>query len=158
MLLRMMCRSATQLSANWKPGFVFASTTLVQTAQSHKYESKPRTYSNLCGTWISSRNCYINARHSHRGDTRHIVPAVGGLDFPDSWTTPAKQQKQTRFYSSNIVKSMLKPTLKPAATSGKRVPKGPRTKQPSRANQPTLNEDQVGSRIGGIYIFKPRAL
>lgn len=37
---------------------------------------------------------------------------------------------------------MLTPTLKPAPTSGKRVPKGPRTKQPSRANQPALNEDQ----------------
>lgn len=37
---------------------------------------------------------------------------------------------------------MLKPSLKPATGSLKRVPKGPRTKQPSRANQPPLNPDQ----------------
>lgn len=37
---------------------------------------------------------------------------------------------------------MLKPSLKPAAVPGKRAPKGPRTKQPSRANQPTLRDDK----------------
>lgn len=158
MLLRMMrCRSVAQLSANRKPGFIFASTTFVQVGQSHQYESKPRTYSNLCGTWIFSRNCYMNARHRHQGDTRHVLPAVGGLDSPVLWSTPAKQ-KQMRFYSSNIVKSMLTPTLKPAPTSGKRVPKGPRTKQPSRANQPALNEDQVDSQIGRMFIFKRHVL
>ncbi|XP_075879356.1 required for meiotic nuclear division protein 1 homolog [Nelusetta ayraudi] len=143
MLLRMMwCRSGALLSVNRKPGFIFASTSFVQTAQSHKYESKPRTHSNLCGTWIFSRNCYVNARHKHQRDTRHVLPAVGGLDCADPWTTPAKQE-QRRFYSSNIVKSMLKPSLKPpSAPGGKRVPKGPRTKQPSRANQPALSKDQ----------------
>lgn len=45
---------------------------------------------------------------------------------------------------------MLKPTLKPGPVSGKRVPKGPRTKQPSRANQPALNNDQVDSQSGRI--------
>lgn len=59
----------------------------------------------------------------------------------DPGTTPAKQE-QRRFYSSNIVKSMLKPALKPPSAPGKRVPKGPRTKQPSRANQPALSKDQ----------------
>lgn len=154
MLLRMMWgRSGAQLSVNRKPGFIFASTSFVQTAQSHKYESKPRTHPNLCGTWIFSRNCYINPRHKHQRDTRHVLHAVGGLDFTDPWTTPAKQE-QRRFYSSNIVKSMLRPTLKPPSASGKRVPKGPRTKQPSRANQPAQSEDQVGSQIGCIYILK----
>lgn len=156
MLLRMMwCRSGAQLSVNRKPGFIFASTSFVQTAQSHKYGSQPRTQSNLCGTWIFSRNFYINARHKHQRDTRHVLPAVGGLDFTDPWTTPAKQE-QRRFYSSNIVKSMLKPALKaPSASGGKRVPKGPRTKQPSRANQPALSKDQVDSQTGRIYIFEP---
>lgn len=51
--------------------------------------------------------------------------------------------RQKRVYSSDLVKSMLKPTLKPAVVSGKRVPKGPRTKQPSRTNQPSLKEDKV---------------
>lgn len=155
MLLRMLwCRSGIQLSANRKPGFIFASTSFVQTAQSHKYESKPRTYSNLCGTWISSSNRYISARTRYQADTRHFLPGVGGLDFPDSGTTQTKQN-QKRFYSSNIVKSVIKPTLTPAPTSGKRVPKGPRTKQPSRANQPALSEDQVNSQIVCISIYKP---
>ncbi|RVE57664.1 hypothetical protein OJAV_G00218800 [Oryzias javanicus] len=47
-----------------------------------------------------------------------------------------------RFYSSSIVKSVLKSGLKPAALPGKRAPKGPRTKQPSRANQPSLKQDE----------------
>ncbi|XP_024113783.1 required for meiotic nuclear division protein 1 homolog [Oryzias melastigma] len=47
-----------------------------------------------------------------------------------------------RFYSSSIVKSVLKSGLKPAALPGKRPPKGPRTKQPSRANQPSLKQDE----------------
>lgn len=54
--------------------------------------------------------------------------------------------QQRRFYSPELVKSVLKstmkPPVKPAIVSTKRVPKGPRTKQPSRANQPLLTEDQ----------------
>ncbi|XP_037096785.1 required for meiotic nuclear division protein 1 homolog [Syngnathus acus] len=51
------------------------------------------------------------------------------------------RSQQKRLYASNLVKSVLKPTLKPVTAPGKRVPKGPRTKQPSRANQPFLNQD-----------------
>nr|XP_046268793.1 required for meiotic nuclear division protein 1 homolog isoform X2 [Scatophagus argus] len=36
---------------------------------------------------------------------------------------------------------MLMPSSKPAAGPGKRPPKGPRTKQPSRTNQPSLKDD-----------------
>lgn len=54
--------------------------------------------------------------------------------------------QQRRFYSPELVKSVLKstikPTVKPAIIPAKRVPKGPRTKQPSRANQPSQTEDQ----------------
>lgn len=154
MLLRMMwCRSAAQLSVKRKPGLVFAPSSFVQTAQSHGYESKPGTQSYLCGTWIFSRNCYMNARHQHQRGTRQVLPPMRALDYTDPWTTPDKQE-QRRFYSSNIVKSILKPTAKLPAAPGKRVPKGPRTKQPSRANQPALSDDQVGSQIGRMSFFK----
>lgn len=158
MLLRMMwCRSGAQLSVKRKPGLVFASSSFVQTAQSHRYESKPRTQSYRCGTWIFSRNCYINARHQHQRDTRQVLPPLRAWDCADPWTTPDKQE-QRRFYSSNIVKSILKPPVKLPPASGKRVPKGPRTKQPSRANQPALSDDQVDSQIGRIYILKTHTL
>lgn len=155
MLLRMVwCRSGVPFSLNRKTGLAFASNGFVQTAQSHTYESKSRTQANLCGTWMFSGTRYVNACNKHQRDT---MPFVGGLDLTARRTAPARKE-QKRFYSSNIVKSMLKPTLKPPSTSGKRVPKGPRTKQPSRANQPALNEDQVDSQIGLINIFKPKCI
>ncbi|XP_037603162.1 required for meiotic nuclear division protein 1 homolog isoform X2 [Sebastes umbrosus] len=49
---------------------------------------------------------------------------------------------QKRFYSPDLVKSVLNPVLKPAVVPGKRIPKGPRTKQPSRTNQPSVNVDK----------------
>ncbi|KAK5887030.1 hypothetical protein CesoFtcFv8_018006 [Champsocephalus esox] len=48
-------------------------------------------------------------------------------------------QRHRRFYSPDIVKSILK---SPAAVPGKRAPKGPRTKQPSRTNQPSSSVDE----------------
>lgn len=136
MLLRMLwCRLGAQLSANRKPGFKCASTSFLQTVQPHKYESKARTWD-------------LNARHQHQRDTRRVPPALSGLNytstlFADPGTLAKYEQK--RFYSTDLVKSMLKPSLK-----GKRVPKGPRTKQPSRANQPSLNEDQVTNQISHL--------
>ncbi|XP_061700645.1 required for meiotic nuclear division protein 1 homolog [Syngnathoides biaculeatus] len=56
-----------------------------------------------------------------------------------SFAGPSCEQKRRR--ASNLVTSVLKPTLKAATAPGKRVPKGPRTKQPSRANQPSLSQD-----------------
>ncbi|KAM8833908.1 required for meiotic nuclear division protein 1 homolog isoform 1-T2 [Synchiropus picturatus] len=50
------------------------------------------------------------------------------------------KSRHKRLYSTNIVSPVLKSTLKPAAA--KRVPKGPRTKQPSRSNQPPLDESK----------------
>lgn len=54
--------------------------------------------------------------------------------------------EQRRFYSPELVKSVLKSTIKsavkPAIVPAKRIPKGPRTKQPSRTNQPSQTEDQ----------------
>ncbi|KAK7904602.1 hypothetical protein WMY93_017209 [Mugilogobius chulae] len=51
------------------------------------------------------------------------------------------RSEQRRFYSPELVKNVLKSTIKPAVLPAKRVPKGPRTKQPSRANQPSQTED-----------------
>lgn len=49
---------------------------------------------------------------------------------------------QTRFYSTLPIKTVFKPAFKSVPLPGKRIPKGPRTKQPSRANQP-VQEDKV---------------
>ncbi|KAM3871166.1 required for meiotic nuclear division protein 1 homolog [Diretmus argenteus] len=51
---------------------------------------------------------------------------------------------QERAYSTNLVKSVLKSGLTAATVpvAGKRIPKGPRTKQPSRTNQPSQDEDK----------------
>lgn len=49
---------------------------------------------------------------------------------------------QTRFYSTLPIKNVFKPVLKPVPLPGKRIPKGPRTKQPSRANQPVQDNDR----------------
>lgn len=139
MLLRMLwCRLGVQLSVNRKPVFKYASTGFLQTVQPHQYESKARTHSDPAGTWLFSRTWDLNARHQHQKDTRRLPPALSGFNFTSTLLT----DEQKRFYSTDLVKSMLKPSLK-----GKRVPKGPRTKQPSRANQPSLNEDQVTTQI-----------
>ncbi|XP_023807257.1 required for meiotic nuclear division protein 1 homolog [Oryzias latipes] len=55
---------------------------------------------------------------------------------------PSGLRSSARFYSTSIVKSVLKSGLKPAPLPGKRAPKGPRTKQPSRANQPSQKQDE----------------
>ncbi|KAK6307550.1 hypothetical protein J4Q44_G00226980 [Coregonus suidteri] len=47
---------------------------------------------------------------------------------------------QRRLYSTVPIKSVIKPVTMPG--SGKKLPKGPRTKQPSRTNQPTPKEDK----------------
>lgn len=48
--------------------------------------------------------------------------------------------KQKRDYSTIPVKTVLKSVLKSVPVPGKRIPKGPRTKQPSRTNQPSPDE------------------
>lgn len=54
--------------------------------------------------------------------------------FEERWKT------QVRFRST----STTKPVLKQGGLPGKRALKGPRTKQPSRSNQPQPEEDPVG--------------
>ncbi|XP_033497935.1 required for meiotic nuclear division protein 1 homolog [Epinephelus lanceolatus] len=149
MLLRTLwSRLGAQRPVQRKPVCICASTCLSQSVQPHKYESKPRTQSNWCTPWIYSRTCSLNSLHQQRMHRRHVLPASGGfkshsstlLADPAMLTTCGSGQK--RFYSPDLVKSVLNPSLKPAAIIGKRVPKGPRTKQPSRANQPSQKEDK----------------
>lgn len=123
-------------------------------SQSVKYEPKPRTDS---GSWLFARTRHLSGLHLQNIRNRHVPAALSGLaglgsvplTDPEIWT--ARGLGQSRFYSSNIVKTVLKSGLKPAALPGKKVPKGPRTKQPSRANQPPLNEDQVTYAVRAVH-------
>uniref|UniRef100_UPI0037E8DF71 required for meiotic nuclear division protein 1 homolog n=1 Tax=Semicossyphus pulcher TaxID=241346 RepID=UPI0037E8DF71 len=142
-------RLGAQLLVERKPVLFCASSSLSQSVQPHNYESKPwRTHSNRFCPWVFSRTFYSNPLHQQQKHTRDVLPALRG--FRSVGSTLLKDPEmlskcrggQTRFYSPDLVKSVLKPTLKPATVPGKRVPKGPRTKQPSRANQPSLKEDQ----------------
>lgn len=80
-----------------------------------------------------------------RKDVQSFVRGIKSLSSTfhfDPGTLTKCRNGQTRFYSPNIVKTVLKTTLKPAIVPGKKIPKGPRTKQPSRTNQPSQSEDQ----------------
>lgn len=152
MLLRTLgSRLGAQWPAKSKPVCSLATATLSKSIPSYKYESKPRT-----GPWIISRTTHLNSLHQQQ--TRHVLPSLHG--FKNLTTTlltdPVSNCRngQMRFYSSNIVKSVLKSTLKPTApVSGIRAPKGPRTKQPSRANQPSLKEDKVINPVVRSAVF-----
>ncbi|XP_061552332.1 required for meiotic nuclear division protein 1 homolog isoform X1 [Phycodurus eques] len=88
--------------------------------------------------------CSLNAPHPKKEPPRRFLSfAVNAFESPSCVFLMDFQRRsqQKRRYASNLVKSVLKPTLKPVTVPGKRVPKGPRTKQPSRANQPSLNQD-----------------
>ncbi|XP_059209650.1 required for meiotic nuclear division protein 1 homolog [Centropristis striata] len=146
MLLRTLwSRLGAQRPVERNPVYFCASACL---SQPPKYESKPRTHSNWPAQRIFSRTYHLNTLHQQQRHIRHVLPVLGGskshgsalLAQPGRLTECGSGQK--RFYSADLVKSVLKASLKPAATvPGKRVPKGPRTKQPSRANQPPLNVD-----------------
>ncbi|XP_028252141.1 required for meiotic nuclear division protein 1 homolog [Parambassis ranga] len=142
MLLRMLwSRLGAHRPADSKPVCTFASAAFSQFTQPCTYESTPRTHS---GPWILSKNT-LYQQHMHRSH-----PAISGCGFKSLSSALFTQprilsncsSRQTCFYSTNVVKSVLKPSLKPLPVLGKRAPKGPRTKQPSRANQPSLKEDE----------------
>ncbi|XP_040916732.1 required for meiotic nuclear division protein 1 homolog isoform X2 [Toxotes jaculatrix] len=149
MLLRTLwSRLGAQRPLETKPVCICASASLSQSIQLQKYESKPRTHLDLSGPRIFSKTCYLNGLHQQQTRIRHVLPALGGFRSFNStlFIEPEILSKcrsgQNRFYSSDLVKSMLKSSLKPVTVPGKRAPKGPRTKQPSRANQPSLTEDK----------------
>lgn len=104
-----------------------------------------------CKPELISRTMYLGS-YRHQMNIHHSV-------FPLEDTKTLKKSllripatfsychsEQRCFYSPELVKSVLKstikPAVKPAIVPAKRVPKGPRTKQPSRANQPSQTEDQ----------------
>ncbi|XP_047467448.1 required for meiotic nuclear division protein 1 homolog isoform X2 [Mugil cephalus] len=143
LLQRLWSRLGARWSAGTKPVCSLATVTLSKSIQPHRYESKARTHS---GPWTYSKTCHFNSLHPQR--TRHVLSSLPGFQnltttsSADPGTLSNCRNGQMRFYSSDIIKSVLKSTLKPTAAAGKRAPKGPRTKQPSRTNQPSLKEDE----------------
>ncbi|XP_076013962.1 required for meiotic nuclear division protein 1 homolog [Genypterus blacodes] len=139
MLLRTLwSRLASHGPVEKRPVCMFALARLSQSAHQHKYESQTRTPS----AWPDPRTGYSDGTH-----TRPCLPALGGFSLHSTLFTDRRiltkcWRVQGRPYSSDLVRSVLKPSLKPVTVPGKKVPKGPRTKQPSRANQPSLNEDK----------------
>lgn len=141
MLLRSLwCRLGTQLSLEKKPVLNCGLTSISQSLHPHKYESNPRT------DCVHSKTCLTTHLHQNVG---HVLTASGGLKcFTRTSLTcgvATCSWGQKRLYSTNPVNLMLK--SKSAVVPGKRVPKGPRTKQPSRTNQPSLKEDKVAHQI-----------
>ncbi|CAG5866716.1 unnamed protein product [Menidia menidia] len=138
-LLNMWSRWGAQRTAELRSACILASSTFSTCIQPYKYESRPRTHSGVFAR---------TALHKQHMRIRHVPPALSLFRSPCSalLTDPCIPTNCTcvpaRFYSANIVKSVLKSSLKPATVPGKRAPKGPRTKQPSRANQPSMNEDK----------------
>lgn len=134
MLLRTLwSRLGAQLHAESRPGCILSS------ARTHP------------APWSFSRICHLNSLHQQHEQKKKdvLLPALGGFKSLSIGllTCPGRltncKNGQACFYSTNLVKSVLKSGLKPATVPGKRAPKGPRTKQPSRANQPSLSEDKV---------------
>ncbi|KAM9707447.1 required for meiotic nuclear division protein 1 homolog isoform 1-T2 [Menidia menidia] len=138
-LLNMWSRWGAQRTAELRSACILASSTFSTCIQPYKYESRPRTHSGVFAR---------TALHKQHMRTRHVPPALSLFTSHCTalLTDPCIPTNCTcapaRFYSANIVKSVLKSSLKPATVPGKRAPKGPRTKQPSRANQPSMNEDK----------------
>ncbi|XP_051942852.1 required for meiotic nuclear division protein 1 homolog [Hippocampus zosterae] len=109
--------------------------------QAPKFEFKFRT--RPCSSVLQTTRSFNAPLLKPEPPSHFLSPASIGFQRPGCIFSMHFQHRsnQKRLYASNLVKSVLKPTLKPVIAPGKRVPKGPRTKQPSRANQPFLNQD-----------------
>ncbi|XP_074548147.1 required for meiotic nuclear division protein 1 homolog [Halichoeres trimaculatus] len=137
-----------QLLIERKPVSFCATACLHQSFQSNNFENRSRTHLNPS----PPRTCSFNSLHHQQRHTKHVPSTQCGFKSLSSilCTKPGILTKwrseQTRFYSPDLVKSVLKAPLKappkPALITGRKAPKGPRTKQPSRTNQPSQNEDQ----------------
>ncbi|KAJ0008746.1 hypothetical protein NQD34_016161 [Periophthalmus magnuspinnatus] len=109
----------------------------------HRYEPKHRSFSN---SQTLSRTIYSHSDHQ-QGGVHHTFPSIAVCNNSTNFLLMHHgiftncHSEQRRFYSPELVKTVLKSTIKPAVVSAKRVPKGPRTKQPSRANQPSQTDD-----------------
>lgn len=128
------------------PRCLFASSCFYQSVQLHNYEPEHRIH---CPSF--SRTMYSNTYHlqwniQHNLSFSAVSKTLRNPLLRHPATLSNCHNEQRRFYSPEIVKSVLKSTIKPPAKPAivpiKRVPKGPRTKQPSRANQPSQTEDQ----------------
>ncbi|XP_057716461.1 required for meiotic nuclear division protein 1 homolog [Corythoichthys intestinalis] len=94
----------------------------------------------LLRTWRAGVGAWPSLFRRRPEPPGHSLPlAFNG--FPRLSRFILRDLRQRRCYASSLVTSVLKPALKPPAPPGKRVPKGPRTKQPSRSNQPYLSQD-----------------
>nr|XP_057913205.1 required for meiotic nuclear division protein 1 homolog [Doryrhamphus excisus] len=127
MLLRSLwAKLGAQQPSNWKAMYVFASASFPNSSLASKYEFKGRIHSCCCGL---QRRALSFALRGFRSPNRNFL------------TDSDRSSEQKRFYVPDLVKPVLKASLKQVTGPGKRVPKGPRTKQPSRANQPSMTED-----------------
>ncbi|XP_061752327.1 required for meiotic nuclear division protein 1 homolog isoform X2 [Nerophis ophidion] len=150
MLLRSIC---AKLSAQQLVGRISVAACFSHSSQAYKYEFKARTHSNsdhhrqTLNAPQGSPKCahYRQTLNAPQGSPiRAVSSALVGLRSPGRTilTDLECRSEQKRFYSSDLLKPVLTPSLKRA----KQVPKGPRTKQPSRANQPPQSEDSVMMR------------
>ena len=132
----------------------FALSSLSEPDQHHKHAPQPWTSSALTMTSVTlPRNCYLNIHNPWQYYARCVTQALHGSQCLHSTLladlgmflkrTQSVQTTRKRLYSTNLAKTVLKSGLKSAVLPGKRIPKGPRTKQPSRTNQPGQDEDKV---------------
>ncbi|KAM9842332.1 required for meiotic nuclear division protein 1 homolog isoform 1-T2 [Aulostomus maculatus] len=149
MLLRILwSRLGGHRSAEKKPVCIYASACLSQSVHPQQYEFKSRSHSHWsCGA-TPPKACYLSTLQPQQINTRHLLSAFVGFKslnstlLIESGLLTKCQYGQRRLYTSDLVKTVLKSSLKQTMpVSAKRLPKGPRTKQPSRTNQPSMAED-----------------
>ncbi|CAL8284728.1 unnamed protein product [Lota lota] len=95
--------------------------------------------------WSPSKPFYLDTHQCNPIQVAHFShqfqrPSSVSLGGHGMYT---EKGSQIRHYSTTLGKSVLKSNLKVVAVPGKRVPKGPRTKQPSRTNHPLQVENQM---------------
>ncbi|XP_056152074.1 required for meiotic nuclear division protein 1 homolog [Lampris incognitus] len=149
MLLRTwLCRLGGRRCPERRSAGVIASLNPSQSSQQRKHEPTSRTLSTWSTSGIFPSTWYPDCCKEQRPWRRNAPHVSGGFQrnsstlLDDLGTLRACGGSQRRPYSTNLVKSVLKSGLKPVSVPGKKVPKGPRTKQPSRANQPHQEEDK----------------
>ncbi|XP_067099659.1 required for meiotic nuclear division protein 1 homolog [Osmerus mordax] len=114
--------------------------------QQHKYETQTKTFAAL--------NSSVSFPRTARDQCWTLGQAVQhNLHKPQCFNTRTSsavssdltqyRSVQMRFYSTLPIKTVFKPAFKSVPLPGKRIPKGPRTKQPSRANQPVQEDTDV---------------
>uniref|UniRef100_A0A8C8F8W3 DUF155 domain-containing protein n=1 Tax=Oncorhynchus tshawytscha TaxID=74940 RepID=A0A8C8F8W3_ONCTS len=152
MFWTLLCRLRTQKPLGSRTcAYRFTSVNLSDPIKPHV---PPRT---LPAPWTTTgsghhRTCHSSTHVQHHGWTvrrdvlyaaQHFNTCVQSLSAVPGQPTSTRHWNfsiQRRFYSTVPVKSVMKPVT--VLGSGKKIPKGPRTKQPSRTNQPTPKEDK----------------